>query len=73
MREMTKHGSGKVFLTVLAAAVIFMAFVVPWLAFSKTLFFGFMPAVWFWQVLVLIVSAVAFFIYLYNHWQYRQI
>lgn len=72
MREMTNHGAGKVFLIVLTAAVIFMAFVVPWLAFSKTLHFGFMPAVWFWQLLVLIVSALAFFIYLYYHWQYRQ-
>ncbi len=72
MREMTRHGSGKLFLAILAGAVIFMVFVVPRLAFSKTLFFGFMPAVWFWQVLVLVVCSVAFIVYLYNHWQYRQ-
>lgn len=72
MREMMGHGSGKFFLAILTAAVIFMAFVVPWLAFSRTLFFGFMPAVWFWQVVVLVVSAMAFFVYLYKYWQYRQ-
>lgn len=73
MREMKEHNQGRVFLTILLISVLFLLFAVPILAFDKTLFFGFMPAVWFWQILVLLVCTVVFYVYLNNYWPYRNL
>jgi len=71
MREMLGHGPGRFFLAVVITAILLFLFAVPRLAFSKTLFFGFMPAVWFWQALILVVCGGVCFWYLYREWPYR--
>lgn len=73
MREMTKHAPGRIFIAVLAITLLFILFVLPFIASSKYLFFGWIPTVWFACIMVLVVWAVACGIYLYRYWPYKDI
>ena len=70
MREIMRHTPGKIFLSVLLLSVIVMLYI-PKFFFQERLFFGWMTLPFLSGVLFLLVWLVAYLIYFFIYWPYR--
>ena len=70
MREIMRHTPGKIFLSVLLLSVIIMLYI-PKYFFQERLFFGWMTLPFLSGVLFLLVWLVAYLIYFFFYWPYR--
>lgn len=70
MREVTRHGPGRIFLAVLLASLLFLVFVAPFL-YTDKLFLGWMSGPFLFGAIVVIIWGIALAIYTFRYWPYR--
>jgi hypothetical protein len=71
MREIARHGIGRVFLAVLALSVIAML-AAPALFGQPRLYCGWMPLPFAIGVVFLLVWLVAYLVYFFGYWPFRK-
>ena len=70
MREIMRHGPGRVFLAVLFVAVVAMLYI-PKYFFDPHIYFGWMTLPFVAGVVFMLVLLVAYLIYFFRYWPYR--
>jgi hypothetical protein len=70
MREIAGHTAGRIFLAVLFLSIIVMLYI-PKFFFQERIYFGFMTLPFLSGILFLLLWLVAYLIYFFFFWPYR--